>query len=94
MGGCTDAASGVNSTEAYDPATGTWSAGGSLATARMTHTATALRSGHVLIAGGESAQGKQTSAELSTSPTVVLTAPEGSPALQTGTFSTPMGTRR
>jgi len=39
-------------TEIYDPATGTWSATGSLASGRMGHTATTLADGTVLVVGG------------------------------------------
>jgi len=64
------------SCELYDPATGTWSNTGSLATGRENHVAILLTDGRVLVAGG-----------LSTNPTVRLNSAElYDPA--TGTWST------
>ena len=52
------------SAELYDPATGSFTATGSMTSVRILHTATLLNNGKVLIAGGETATGILASAEL------------------------------
>jgi hypothetical protein len=55
---------GVDTAELYDPATGQWSATASLNTPRVIHTATLLRNGEVVAAGGDSERNSVNSAEL------------------------------
>jgi len=54
----------MTSAELYDSASGTWTATGSLVTARDAHTATLLPNGKVLVAGGRGTTGVLASAEL------------------------------
>ncbi len=47
----------TNTAELFDPASNTWSTGGTLAAARTGHTATLLNGGKVIVVGGQNAPG-------------------------------------
>jgi N-acetylneuraminic acid mutarotase len=54
----------VNSTELYDPLTGTWTVTGSINNARYWHTSSVLPTGKVLVTGGDNGANPQRSTEL------------------------------
>jgi hypothetical protein len=62
--GCCYFAYGYASAELYDPASGTWSPTGSMATGRTFQTATLLATGKVLVASGSTQSGPTRTAEL------------------------------
>lgn len=53
-----------NDVEIFDPASGTWSAGAAMTTARYFHTSTVLTSGRILVAGGWGATNPVGSSEI------------------------------
>src|SRR5207249_10885777 len=73
---------GLTGTELYDPASGTWTATGSMGTAHGDHTAALLPSGKVLVAEGSNVSVALSSAELY------------DPASGTWTATGSMGTKR
>ena len=54
-GGINTASGALSSTEIYNPAAGTITPGGNMATAREAHAATLMDNGQVLITGGAAA---------------------------------------
>jgi hypothetical protein len=64
VGGAFDEITGLGTAELYDPATGTFTATGTMTAARCSHTATLLPNGLVLIAGGQAITELQLTAEL------------------------------
>jgi hypothetical protein len=56
----------LTSAELYNPATGRWTATGSMSSARVGHTSTVLTNGFVLNAGGSDGNNELNSAELYT----------------------------
>ena len=71
----------IASAEIYDPATGAWTATGSMATPRGGHSATRLADGRVLVAGGSNGSAFVASAEIYDPATGTWTA--------TGSMATP-----
>jgi len=81
------------STERYDPATGLWTATGSLTTARASHTATRLADGRILVAGGIGNTAYLASAEIYDPGTGVWTPTGSMAAARFGHTATLIGTK-